>query len=113
MLNGGSSYIMSLSASLKLIISYLSSIGGSAIEAIREGTIVEGVGSMMCLEGIRSPRIEEAGVVVKRSFALKAAFLASNTAMLAFIATSLLLIPRRFSTKSATSASKAASLTLA
>jgi hypothetical protein len=47
----------------------------------------------MCLEGIRSPRIKEAGVVVKRSFALKAAFLAFNVAMLAFIATSLLLIP--------------------
>ena len=76
----------------KLIISYLSLIRGGATEAAREGTVVEGVGSMMCLEGTGSPRIEEAGVVVKRSFALKAAFLASNAAMLAFIATSLLLI---------------------
>jgi hypothetical protein len=67
----------------------------------------------MCLKGTRSPRIEEAGIVIKRSFALKAAFLASNIAMLAFIATSLLLIPRHFSTKSATFAFKAASLTLA
>jgi hypothetical protein len=46
----------------------------------------------MCLEGTRSPRIEEAGIVIKRSFALKVAFLAFNAAMLAFIATSLLLI---------------------
>jgi hypothetical protein len=67
----------------------------------------------MCLKGTGSPRIEEAGIVIKRSFALKAAFLAFNAAMLAFIATSLLLIPRRFLTKSATSASKAASFTLA
>jgi len=68
---------------------------------------------MICLKGTGSLQIKEAGIVVKRSSALKAAFLASNTAMLAFIATSLLLIPRRFSTKSATSTSKAASLTLA
>jgi hypothetical protein len=67
----------------------------------------------MCLKGTGSPRIEEAGIVIKRSFTLKAAFLASNIAILAFIATSLLLIPRRFLTKSATFASKAASLTLA
>ena len=67
----------------------------------------------MCLKGTGSLQIEEAGVVVKRSFALKAAFLASNAAMLAFTATSLLLIPRHFSTKSATFASKAASFTLA
>jgi len=67
----------------------------------------------MCLEGTRSPQIKEAGIVVKRSFALKAAFLAFNAIMLAFIATSLLLIPRRFLTKSATSTFKAASFTLA
>jgi len=46
----------------------------------------------MCLKGIKSPRIKEAGVVVKRSFALKAAFLAFNIVILVFIATSLLLI---------------------
>jgi hypothetical protein len=113
MLNRGSSYIISLSVSPKLIISYSSSIRGGAIEAAREGIVVEGVSSMICLKGTGSPRIEEASIVVKRSFALKAAFLAFNAAMLVFIATSLLLIPRRFSTKSATSASKAASLTLA
>jgi hypothetical protein len=67
----------------------------------------------MCLKGTGSPRIEEAGIIVKQSFALKAAFLASNAAMLAFITTSSSLIPRRFLTKSATSTSKAASLTLA
>jgi hypothetical protein len=67
----------------------------------------------MCLKGIKSPRIKEANIVVKRSFALKAAFLASNIAMLAFTATSLLLIPRHFSTKSTTFTFKAASLTLA
>ena len=67
----------------------------------------------MCLEGTRSLQIKEAGIVVKRSFALKAAFLASNAAMLAFTATSLLLIPQRFLTKFATFTSKAASLTLA
>jgi hypothetical protein len=113
MSNKGSFYIISLSASLKLIISYLSLIRGSAIEAIREGTIVEGVSSIMCLEGTGSPQIKEAGVIVKRSFALKAAFLAFNIAMLAFIATSLLLIPRYFLIKSATFAFKAASFTLA
>jgi hypothetical protein len=67
----------------------------------------------MYLKGTGSPQIKEAGIVIKRSFALKAAFLAFNVAMLAFITTSLLLILRRFSTKSATSTSKAASLTLA
>jgi len=112
-LNGGSSYIISLSALPKLIISYLSSIRGGAIEATREGIVVEGIGSIMCLEGTGSLQIEEASVVVKRSFAFKAAFLAFNAAMLAFIATSLSLILRRFSTKSATFASKAASFTLA
>jgi hypothetical protein len=91
-LNKGSSYIISLSVSLKLIIGYLSSIRGGAIEAIREGIVVKRVSSIMCLKGTKSPRIEEAGIVVKRSFALKAAFLASNPAILAFIATSLLLI---------------------
>jgi hypothetical protein len=104
---------MSLSISLKLIIGYLSSIKGGAIEAAREGTIVEGVSLIMCLEGTGSPRIKEAGVIIKRSFAFKAAFLAFNVAMLAFIATSLLLIPRRFLIKSATFAFKAASFTLA
>jgi hypothetical protein len=93
MSNKGSSYIISLFASLKLIIGYLSLIGGGAIEAAQEGIVVEGVSSIMCLKGTGSPRIKEAGVVVKRSFALKAAFLASNAAILAFIATSLLLIP--------------------
>jgi hypothetical protein len=92
MLNKGSSYIISLSALLKLIISYLSLIRGGVIEATREGTIVEGVSLIICLEGTRSPRIKEAGIVIKRSFAFKAAFLASNVAMLAFIITSLLLI---------------------
>jgi hypothetical protein len=67
----------------------------------------------MCLKGTRSPRIKEAGIVIKRSFALKAAFLAFNAIILAFTVTSLLLIPRRFLTKSATSTFKAASLTLA
>jgi hypothetical protein len=55
MSNRGSSYIMSLFVLPKLIISYLSSIRGGAIEAIREGTIVEGVSSIMCLEGTGSP----------------------------------------------------------
>jgi hypothetical protein len=92
MLNRGSSYIMSLSALPKLIIGYLSSIKGSAIKAIRERIVIKGVSLIMCLKGTRSPQIEEASIVVKRSFALKAAFLASNAAILAFIATSLLLI---------------------
>jgi hypothetical protein len=92
MLNKGSFYIISLSVLLKLIIGYSSLIRGSAIEAIQEGTIVEGVSLIMCLKGTGSPRIKEAGIVIKRSFALKAAFLASNATMLAFIATSLLLI---------------------
>jgi len=91
----------------------LSSIRGGATEAAREGIVVERVSSIIYLKGTRSLQIKEAGVVVKQSFALKAAFLASNAAMLAFIATSLLLIPRRFLTKSATFAFKAASLTLA
>ena len=84
---------MSLSISLKLIIGYLSSIKGGAIEAAREGTIVEGVSLIMCLEGTGSPRIKEANIVIKRSFALKVASLASNIVILAFIITSLLLIP--------------------
>ena len=63
MLNGGSSYIISLSASPKLIISYLSSIRGGAIEAIREGIVVEGVSSIICLEGTGSLQIKEAGIV--------------------------------------------------
>ena len=67
----------------------------------------------MCLKGTKSPRIKEASIIVKRSFALKAAFLAFNIIMLAFIATSLLLIPWRFLIKSTTFAFKAASLTLA
>jgi len=46
----------------------------------------------MYLKGTRSPRIKEANIVIKQSFALKAAFLAFNIAILAFIATSLLLI---------------------
>ena len=97
----------------KLIIGYLSSIKGGVIEAIREGIVVKGVSSMIYLKGTGSLQIKEAGIVVKRSFAFKAAFLASNAAILAFIATSLLLIPRRFLTKSATFAFKAASFTLA
>ena len=104
---------MSLSISLKLIIGYLSSIKGGAIEAAREGTIVEGVSLIMCLEGTGSPRIKEASIIIKQSFAFKVAFLAFNVAMLAFIATFLLLIPRRFLTKSITFTFKAASLTLA
>ena len=67
----------------------------------------------MYLKGTESLQIKEAGIIIKRSFALKAAFLASNIAILAFIATSLLLIPRRFLTKSATFVFKAASFTLA
>jgi hypothetical protein len=67
----------------------------------------------MCLKGTRPPQIKEAGIVIKRSFTLKVAFLAFNAIILAFIATSLLLIPRHFSTKSATSTFKATSLTLA
>jgi hypothetical protein len=75
--------------------------------------VVEGVSLIMCLKGTGSPRIKEASVIIKRSFALKVAFLASNIAMLVFIITSLLLIPRRFLIKSATFTFKAASFTLA
>jgi hypothetical protein len=46
---------MSSSALLKLIIGYSSSIRGSAMEAAREGTVVEGVSSIMCLKGTGSP----------------------------------------------------------
>jgi hypothetical protein len=46
----------------------------------------------MCLKGTRSPQIKEAGIIIKRSFAFKAAFLAFNAIILAFIATFLLLI---------------------
>jgi hypothetical protein len=99
MSNKGFSYIISLFVSPKLIISYLSSIRGSAIKAIQERIIVEGVSSIMCLKGTKFPRIKEAGIIVKRSFAFKVAFLASNIVILAFIVTSLLLIPRRFLTK--------------
>jgi hypothetical protein len=67
----------------------------------------------MCLKGTESPRIKEANIIIKRSFALKVAFLAFNAAILAFIITFLLLIPRHFLTKSTTFAFKAASLTLA
>jgi hypothetical protein len=56
---------MSLSALLKLIISYSSSIRGGAIKATREGIIVEGVSLIMCLKGTKSPRIKEAGIVIK------------------------------------------------
>ena len=96
----------------KLIIGYLSSIKGGVIEAIREGIVVKGVSSMIYLKGTGSLQIKEAGIVVKRSFAFKVAFLAFNIAMLAFIVTSLLLILRCFLTKSATFAFKAASFTL-
>jgi len=113
MLNKGFYYIISLSVSPKLIISYSSSIRRGAIKVIREGTIVEGVSSIIYLKGTKSPRIKEASIVIKRSFAFKAAFLAFNAAIIAFIITSLLLIPRRFLTKFITSTSKAASLTLA
>jgi hypothetical protein len=65
MLNKSFSYIISLFASLKLIISYLSSIRGGAIKAIREGIVVEGVSSIIYLKGIKSPRIKEAGIVIK------------------------------------------------
>jgi hypothetical protein len=65
MLNKGSSYIISLFALLKLIISYLSLIRGSAIEAIQEGIIVKGVSLIICLKGTKSPRIKEAGIVIK------------------------------------------------
>jgi hypothetical protein len=46
---------MSLFASLKLIISYLSLIEEGAIKAIREGIIVEGVSLIICLKGTKSP----------------------------------------------------------
>jgi hypothetical protein len=85
-------YIISLFILLKLIISYLSSIKGSVIEAILEGIIVEGVSLIMRLKGIKSLQIKEANIVIKQSFAFKVAFLASNIVMLAFIITSLLLI---------------------
>jgi hypothetical protein len=55
MSNKGFSYIISLFALLKLIIGYSSSMGGSAIKAIQEGIVVEGVSSIMCLEGTGSP----------------------------------------------------------
>jgi len=103
---------MSSLTSQKPIVSYLSAIEG-AIKVTREGTVVIGVGSRIGLKGTGSPRTKEAGIVVKRSFALKEAFLASKAAILAFTATSLSLIPRRFSVKSATFACKAASRTLA
>jgi len=103
---------MSSSTSQKPIVSYSSAIEGT-IEVAREGTIVIRVGSRIGLKGTRSPQIEEASVVVKRSFALKEAFLASKAAILAFTATSSSLIPRRFLVKSATFACKAASCTLA
>ena len=83
------------------------------IEVAQEGTVVIRVGSIICLEGTGSLRTKEAGVVINRSSALKAAFLASSVVMLVFTATSLLLIPRRFLIKSATSTSKAASRALA
>jgi hypothetical protein len=54
MLNKGSSYIISLFVSLKLIISYSSLIGGSAIEVAQEGIVIEGVSSIMYLKGIKS-----------------------------------------------------------
>ena len=97
---------------LKLIIGYLSTIKG-ATEVIQEGTIVIRVSSRISLKSTGSLRIKEASVVIKRSFALKEAFLASKAAILAFIATSLSLIPRRFLVKFATFACKAASYTLA
>jgi hypothetical protein len=56
---------MSLSASPKLIISYLSSIRGSAIKATREGIVVKGVSLIIYLKGTGSPRIKEAGIVIK------------------------------------------------
>ena len=88
-------------------------IRGGVTEATREGIVVEGVSLIIYLKGTRSLQIKEASIVIKRSFAFKAAFLASNAAMLIFIATSLLLIPRHFLTKSVTFAFKAASFTLA
>jgi len=103
---------MSSLISRKLIVGYLLAIEG-VTEVVREGIVVIGVSSRIGLKGTGSPRIEEAGVVVKRSFALKEAFLASKAAILAFIATSLSLIPRRFLVKSVTFACKAASCTLA
>jgi hypothetical protein len=103
---------MSSLISQKLIVGYSSAIKG-ATEVAREGIVVIRVGLRIGLEGTGSLRIEEAGIVVKRSFALKEAFLAFKAAILAFIATSLSLIPRRFSIKSVTFACKAASCTLA
>jgi hypothetical protein len=65
MSNRGSSYIISLFILLKLIISYLSSIKGGAIKAIREGIVVEGVSSIIYLKGTKSPQIKEASIVIK------------------------------------------------
>jgi len=103
---------MSLSTSQKPIVGCSSAIEG-VIEVAREGIVVIRVGSRISLEGTGSPRIEEADIIIKQSSTLKEAFLASKAAILAFTATSLLLIPRRFSIKSATFACKAASCTLA
>ena len=103
---------MSSLTSQKLIVGCSSAIKG-VTEVAREGIVVVGVSSRIGLKGTGSPQIEEAGVVVKRSSTLKEAFLAFKAAILAFTATSLLLIPRRFSVKSATFACKAASRTLA
>ena len=83
--------IISLFALLKPIIGCLS-IRGSAIKVAREGIVIAGVCLVICLEGTRYSQIKEANKVIKHSSILKAAFLASNAAMLAFIAASLLLI---------------------
>jgi hypothetical protein len=92
MSNKGFSYIISLFALLNFIISYLSLIGGGAIEAIYKGIVVKGISLIIYLKGTKSLQIKEANIVIKQSFAFKVAFLASNAIMLAFIATSLLLI---------------------
>jgi hypothetical protein len=65
MSNRSSSYIISLFASPKPIISYLSSIRGGAIKATQEGIVIEGVSLIIYLKGTGSPRIKEAGIVIK------------------------------------------------
>jgi hypothetical protein len=65
MLNKGSSYIISSFALLKLIISYLSLIKGSAIKAIQKGTIIKGISLIIYLKGIKSLQIKKANRVVK------------------------------------------------
>jgi hypothetical protein len=70
----------------------LSLIRQSAIKAIKEEIVIKGVSLIIYLKDTRSLQIKEASIVAKQSFTFKVAFLAFNIVMLAFIATSLLLI---------------------